>query len=631
MLKFAQIVIAGIAEGSVYALIALGFAIVYRVTQSVNLAQGAYCVLAALLGMSFGVLGGWFAGQLALAVMAATAFGVLVGALTLVPALRTLPQSGVFMVSAGLLTAVNGAILIVWGNEPFVLREFFGEEPLRLFGVSISTQSLWIIGTSLAAIIGVRWLLYGTSLGRALRACAENRTAAQLVGINLNRMILLAFGMSSFIAGCGGVVMAPAVSFQFDTGNALTIAGFIAATVGGFHSFWGVVVGGIMLGLTKQLGAGYFSSIIAESLPLVILLAVLLTRPTGLLATASRRLDVRDTHQSHKATARLRPRQSLVLATLALGLAIFGAYPLLDTGFSSSLVIAVIIAISLVGLDVLMGFTGQISLGHAGFMAIGGYSAAYFVTNGLDSLSAIVIGMVMSAVVALLLASITANLRGIYLALATMSFGLLVDAVAVNAVELTGGPAGFVGIPNLSIAGFVFSSSRSMYYLSLTVLVVVVLLLFGALRSDFGRALQSIRTDPMAAAALGIDVSKYRTLAFVISALLGSLSGSLYAFTFQFLSPDMVSTARSFELVAMLVLGGEGTLIGGLIGSVILTVLPTVFQPLAEYKTLITGVLLIVMFRFFPGGILGAIYNALAHISGPGTVVDDVRPKASHP
>jgi branched-chain amino acid transport system permease protein len=132
------------------------------------------------------------------------------------------------------------------------------------------------------------------------------------------------------------------------------------------------------------------------------------------------------------------------------------------------------------------------------------------------------------------------------------------------------------------------------------------------MRSSFGRALQAIRTDQMAAAALGVNVVRCKLIAFSISAVLASIAGSLYAFFFHFLSPEMVGTPRSLELVAMLVIGGEGTLIGALFGAALLTLLPTIFQPLAQWKTFASGSLLVLSFLYLPEGIWGSFARWLA-------------------
>jgi branched-chain amino acid transport system permease protein len=151
-----------------------------------------------------------------------------------------------------------------------------------------------------------------------------------------------------------------------------------------------------------------------------------------------------------------------------------------------------------------------------------------------------------------------------------------------------------------------------MYYVVFAIDLLVFIGLAGGMRSGFGRALKAIRTDQLAAAALGVKTARYKLAAFMISAALASLAGSLYAFFFNFLSPDMVGASRSLELVAMLIVGGEGTLLGGLFGSLLITMLPTLFQSLAIYKTLASGVLLVVSFLYLRHGLFGTLVN-LAH------------------
>jgi branched-chain amino acid transport system permease protein len=139
-------------------------------------------------------------------------------------------------------------------------------------------------------------------------------------------------------------------------------------------------------------------------------------------------------------------------------------------------------------------------------------------------------------------------------------------------------------------------------------------LLLGGVRSSFGRALKAIRTDQTAAAALNIDVVRYKVAAFAISAALASLSGSLYAFYFHYLAPEMVNTSRSLEMITMLVIGGEGTLVGSLVGVTLLTLLPEIFQPFALYKRLAEGALLVLAFQYLPAGIYGSIVGWLSRL-----------------
>ena len=441
------------------------------------------------------------------------------------------------------------------------------------------------------------------------------------MGIDLRAMILLSFGLAAMIGSIGGIMVAPIMSLQFDSGQFFTISGFIAVAIGGMGSFVGSIVGGILLGVAEQFAAYYVSSLFANTLALLLLIAVLVLRPAGLFPSGPpRRSDVRDEGRVHRALVRLPPRRALIFGvTLLAVLAIVPALPA-PSGMLESLVISLILFIAVLGLDVLMGYAGQVSLGHAGFMAVGGYCAAILATSyGWPPILAVFAALILSVLCALLLALATGRLRGHYLALATLTFGLLIDSLAVGLVDLTGGPSGLVGVPAFAVGSLSFDTPTRMYYLALTIAAVLVLALEGGMRLGFGRALKAVRSDQLAAAALGVNISRTKIVALCISAALAALSGSLYAFSFHFLSPEMVETTRSFELIAMLVLGGEGTLIGGFFGSLALTLLPTMVQDLAVFKTAVEGGLLVVIFLFMPEGLFGRLVIWLNNIPLNGT------------
>lgn len=617
MIKAIQIVIGGLLEGSVFAVIALGFSLVYRVTSVVNLTQGAFCIVGAFTMYTFQVVLGWpLVPAAIIAILLTGGYGVLLGATIFVPSLARLPGSSMLMVTAGLLTLTEGLVLVMWGNEPYAMPQFSSDVTIKVFGVNFVTQGFWIVGVALAVILSLRYLLVRTTLGKALQACAENPMAARLMGISVPSMTILSFGLAAAIGAIGGIVVAPITSLQFDSGRFLTISGFIAVAIGGFGSFVGSIAGGLILGVAEQLAAGYISSLFANALALCLLFATLLWRPSGLFGSGiMRRTDVRDEHRIYRAVVRLQKARALPLGFIAFALILALPWLLPDPGLLSSLVITAIFFIGVLGLDVLMGYTGQVSLGQAGFMALGGYAAAILATNyGIPPLWGTMAGIALSLICALALAFLTMHLRGHYLALATLTFGLLVDSLAVGLTEVTGGPSGLVGIPSFSLGSLSLGSPISMYYFVVGLAALLVLVLMGGLRSSFGRALQAIRTDQTAAAALGINVPRYKMAAFAISAALASLSGSLYAFFFHFLSPEMVGTGRSFEMIAMLVIGGEGTLVGSLTGVALLTLLPTIFQPLALYKTFAEGLLLVLAFRYLPEGMYGTFIAWLSRL-----------------
>jgi branched-chain amino acid transport system permease protein len=615
--QFAQILVGGVLQGSVFAIVALGISLVYRVTGIINLVQGGFCIIGALALYSFANDFGWPLPIAFLAAIAATtALGLVLGATTFVPALSRLPTGSMLMLTVGLLTFINGLALVVWGSQPYAVTAFSGEQPIDVFGILVPSQGLWIAAFAVIIIIGIWLLMAHTALGKALTACAENPLAARFMGVDVARLTLFSFGLAALIGAIGGAVVAPIMSLQFDAGSFFTNAGFIAVALGGMSSLPGAVAGGLFLGVAEQLAAGYVSSLFADGLALALLLATLLFRPQGLFVSGGRRRhDVRE--ELRVARSVIRPRPNSVMLTAAPLLLLLIALPyLVNGGFMSSLVIMLILFIAVLGLDVLMGYCGQVNLGQAGFMALGGYTAAILSTNyGVSPLLGTVAGIAISLICALLLSVVTMRLRGAYLALATLAFGLLVDSLTVGLTDVTGGPSGLVGIPAFALESFVFASPRAMYYLTLTLIVLLIAALAGVMRSDFGRALQAIRADQTAAAALGINVPRHKMAAFAISAILASLSGSLLAFDFHFLSPEMVATPRSFEMIAMLIVGGEGTLVGGLAGAALLTLLPIAFQPIALYKTLVEGAVLVLAFQYLPDGIVGGMWRLVGRLA----------------
>ena len=617
MAEFLQIGTGGLVVGLIYSLVALGFSLVYRVTGAVNLAQGGFCVFGALAGYSLSqTLGMPLLLAIPCAVALTTLVGVAFGAAAFVPGIARLSNANVLMLTVGILTMMEGLSLVMWGSQSYAPPPFSGDRPLAVGPLLVPTQAFWVLAAAAVGIFGLFWLVERTKLGRALRACAENGAAASLMGIPVRRMMLFAFGLAALLAAIAGVVVAPTTTLQFDTGRLFTNSGFIAVVIGGMASFSGAIVGGLLLGLVTQFATAYVSSLFANAIALVILLVILVWRPSGLVRSrVTRRSDVREEARAWGHATRLLP--SVAAAAAATAFAVALAIPVLvtDPGTLSGLTIAAILFIALIGLDLLMGYAGQVSLGQAGFMAIGGYTAgALAVSYDVPPLIGTLAGIALSLGCALVLSLVTLRLRGLYLALGTLAFGLLVDSCTIGLVDVTGGPSGLVGIPPFAIGSYEFSTPVSMFYLVVGIDAVLLFGLLGLLRSDFGRTLRAIRTDQMAAAALGVDTVRVKLVVFLISAALASLSGSLYAFFFNFLSPEMVGTSRSLELVAMMVIGGEGTLVGPLVGSIFLTLLPVIAQPLALYKTFVSGALLVTCFLYLPQGLYGVLAGQLARI-----------------
>jgi branched-chain amino acid transport system permease protein len=607
MIEFAQNIVGGLLQGAIFALLSLGFTVVFRVTRAINLTEGAFCIAAALLTHTLSQTLHW---PLALAVLTAvlgtTAYAAAIGALVFVPALRRLVPSSMLILMAGLLILSEGLVLAIWGSNPYALPLFSGEQPLRIGGIRVPTQFFWMIGAMGLVVLAMWYLFAGTRVGKALEACAENPWAATLMGIDVRRMALLSLVLSALVGAIGGIAIAPMIALQFTTVEVFSISGFIAVILGGMGSFVGAVIGGFVLGFGKQFAAAYVSSMFADGLALILLLLVLLLRPSGLVAWGRlRRVDVRDGQPVYGAVVRLTGGRALGLRLALLAFCLL--LPLLvGQGILGSLVVAAILFIALMGLDVLVGYAGQVSLCQGAFMAIGGYTSALLAMNGaLPPGLAILAGIGLAVLCALGLALATMRLQGHYLALATLAFGLVVDSLILGFRDLTGGPSGLAGVPGFSLFGWSLETDLAMFYFVVLLAALLYVVLNAGLSRGFGRALMAVRADGLAASALGIHIRRLKLTAFALSAALGALSGGLYAHYMQFASPEMGTSVRSIELITMLVIGGEGTLLGPLVGAVGLTLLPVLFQPLAAYKTLAEGLLLVLVIRYMPEGVLG--------------------------
>jgi len=280
--QLAQVVVAGLTSGSIYALVALGFTMIFAVSGFISLLQGEYVILGGLIAIA---LSQWLGLPLPVAILAAVAgaslFGAIFQRLTLSPKRNLSPDAALIVTLGGAFVA-RGTAMVVFGKDPLSLPSFSGERPVAFGEVVVATQAFWIIGT-LAAIAAALWAFFAlTYTGKAMQACSQNATGARLVGIDLNAMGFISFVASAAIGAIAGVVIAPLNFVSYDEGLAVGIKGFIAAVLGGLGSYPGAVAGGILLGLAEGLSAAYISSQFKDAIAFVILLVLLLFRPGGL-------------------------------------------------------------------------------------------------------------------------------------------------------------------------------------------------------------------------------------------------------------------------------------------------------------------------------------------------------------
>jgi branched-chain amino acid transport system permease protein len=288
--QFAQFLLTGVTVGAIYALVALGFAIIYNASQVINFAQGEFVMVGGMAAVSL-ANAGW---PLPLAIGAAVALAALLGLalekLAVEPA-RGAPVVTLIIITIGASILLRGLATLIWDKNVHALPAFSGEKPLLVAGATVLPQSLWVLGATLVIVALLAGFFNRTLLGKALLATSHNRLAAELCGISVRRVLMVAFGLSAALGAVAGILVAPITFTAWDVGVMLGLKGFAAAILGGLGSGAGAVLGGLVLGIAESMGAGYVSSAYKDVIAFVVMLAVLMFLPGGLLgARASDRV-----------------------------------------------------------------------------------------------------------------------------------------------------------------------------------------------------------------------------------------------------------------------------------------------------------------------------------------------------
>ena len=278
-----QYLITGITVGSIYALIGMGFNIIYNSTGIITFAQGEFVMLGGMLtitGIRLLHLPIPFAALLA--IIGVSIFGIIFDLAAIRP-LKDASPITMIIITIGASIFIRGVSSLIWGKEPYPLPAFSGEDPIPFFGAVIQPQSLWVMGVTVLVVLILREFFGRTMTGKAMLASSVQPRAARLVGIDVRYMVLLSFALSGGVGAAAGIVIAPMSMVQYDMGVLLGLKGFCAAIIGGLGNPWGVVFGGLSLGILESMGAGLISSGYKDAIAFIILLLMLFFRPQGIL------------------------------------------------------------------------------------------------------------------------------------------------------------------------------------------------------------------------------------------------------------------------------------------------------------------------------------------------------------
>lgn len=609
---FGQLVFSGLAIGSLYALVALGLVLVFKSTNYINFAYGQMAMLSTFFGYTlleqFGLPYG-------VAFVGALAFSA--GLAVVVQQILRPAKSGssVIVATLALYMIFSAVAGLIWGWDPQSFPAVFTGNPLIFFDIVASPENLFNVAVTVGLMLLMFLFFRFTMTGIAMRALSQNSMAASLMGISVDRLFVFTWALSGILGGVAGFLVAPTTFLDTNMMAVMLLKAFTAAVLGGFTSYPGVVIGGLTLGVLENLVAGYVSTDLKDTFAFVLLIAVLCVRPEGILGKPIRMLGKKsaEEHAPFDSSAPgLSTARKLLLLVAAL------VFPVIFQDNTYILYFACLVGIYMIvaiGLDFLIGYTGQISLGHAALFAIGAYSSALLTLNlGLPFWIALLAAGAIAGFAGLLLGLSALRLSGLYLAIATLGLGEAMPQILLKWDSVTNGYSGLKPA-RPAFGPLVLNNEFKLYFLILAVLIVVILVTSNLLRSKIGRAFIASRDSEAGAEAMGIPLARYRILAFALSAAFAGIAGSLYAHVVGFISPSDFNSWMSLVFLCMVFVGGVGSIPGAMLGAAFMTAVPQFFVGSKSLSGILFGCALLIVILFFPKGLVG-MPGAMAGLFG---------------
>ncbi len=604
--SFVDYTVNGLVIGNIYALLAVGLALIFGVANLINFAHGSVYTVGAYVGWGcVTFLGTPLPVTMGIVVAACATLGVAIERLGLRP-LQGKARIAPLLATIGLSFVLDQLVQLVAHPEPRALPSSLPDWRIPVGGGSIGALDLLIAAVGLASAAVLFGFLRFTKLGWAVRATAQDRDAALQMGVDIDRVNAAVFAGASALGGLGGLLVGlyynhidPGMSFN------ATLKGVVATVLGGAGSLPGAIGGGLVLGLVESYGIALFGTTYRNLFAFAALIAVLVLRPNGLFSRGGMTAEpLTGTFLAPSRPLRVPPALLWAsgLAAFALPL-VTGAPYLLQTLTNAWL--AAILALSL---TLMAGTAGQVSLGQAALLAIGAYASALLALDlGWPAAATVPLAGVLTGLIGTALVFPAFRLRGHAVAIATLAVGEVVGLVILNWESLTGGALGLTGIPPLSLGGVDLYAPRAVYWLTLAVTVGLALLQTRLLGSHLGRTLRAIRDDDVAARAYGISLNRYKGLAFAFGGFGAGISGAITAHLYSYINFETFDAQLSLLALAMVILGGMGNVLGAVVGAVALVGLPELFRVTAEYRVLIYGVALLLLIRFRPQGLMGIV------------------------
>lgn len=593
----------GLINGSFYALLSLGLAIIFGLLQIVNFAHGAQYMMGALCSyvlLTWLGVGYWPA--LILAPLIVGSFGVVLERV-FIRHLYHLHHMYGMLLTFGFALVIEGCVrqrMGSSGNTYPVPSALAGGWKLAF--TYLPAYRLWVIGISLTVCLATWYLIEKTRLGSVLRAATERPDLTRSFGINVPKLVMLTYGFGVALAALAGTMAAPIYSINAQMGSEIIIVVFAVVVIGGMGSIKGAIISGFGLGIAEGLTKTFYPQA-STTIVFVIMVLVLLLRPAGLFGTSEQQAP----NSSLSGDVSLdfmnvAVRRTLVAVSIAAGLAApFVVYPV----FGMKVLCFALFASAF---NLLLGFGGLMSFGHAAFYGTASYVAAYTVkTMGFDPMFGILAAMTVVGMMGLAFGYLAIRRHGIYFAMVTLALAQMVYFFAVQA-PFTHNDEGIQGVPRGHLFGLInLENQLTMYYFVFAIVLLGLITIWRIVNSPFGYVLKSVRENEARAISLGYDTDRCKLLAFVLSAVLAAVAGALDALVFQLASLTNVHWSMSGHALLMSILGGVGTLSGPILGAIIVAGMENYLASLGSWVNIVHGMIFIGCVMVFRRGIVGEI------------------------
>jgi len=624
------ILIFGVSYGLILFLLATGLTLTMGLMRVVNMSHGALYMIAGFLGIWIvRQTGSWVMG-----VIAAAALAALLGFLLEIAFLRRLYEhpTNQVLLTIGFIYIITNVTLWIWGPQPLgtaVPKLLSGS--VTVGNVNVPVFRFFIIGFGVLMAI-LLWLLQDkTRTGAMVRAGMDNREVAGTLGMNLKTLFTAVFAIGSLVAGLSSLIGGSLTGISQTTGWDVLLYSIIVVVVGGTGSIQGALLGGVIIGLVYSFGTAYFPNL-SSFIIYAVLIIILLIRPSGLLgrkmdmnravegglerggAPASKQriphwskeeMDLRGIKSWRSAAYRFTPYLIALLFLIAIP-------NFIGTYTQSMMTKVLIFALFAASLDMIMGYTGMNSFGHAAFFGMGGYMVGILTKHfGIDSFWLIfVITLLSSAALSAIIGYFTLRLSGVYFLLVTMAFGQLMSVVATKWYSLTNGTDGLTGIPKPDFGFPVNWTSARYYYFVLFIFVICYYLVHRIMHSSYGRSLVGVRENEGRMRSLGFNTWALKYGGVILAGVFAGVAGLLYAYAYGTMVPSILGLETSALPMLMVIMGGGATLWGPVLGAVVIILVQNYAGIYFSARwPLVLGVLFVICVMLLRGGFASYLTN----------------------